>query len=294
MKERFTTHEVARILDLPEARLRSCLRAAFPSSGKPARPLEFTFQDLLLLKTTKGLLDARVSVSRIRRILISLKRQLPEDPQLGSVTIYADGRRVVVWDGTVRWHPDSGQFLFDFEPRQMAKHIALKNPARKSPPSGLTAEQWFDLASELEKNSPEEACQAYHQALQLDSSLVAAHINLGRLHHSSGRLEEAEACYRVALHYDPDEILAHFNLGVLLEDKAQPAAAIAAYREALVRDASMVDAHYNLALLYEAQGRRSEAIRHLRSAQKLGQCRKSQSPTKRTSPPRRPSPFRLA
>ena len=57
----FTTGEVAKILDLPGARVRSFVRAGFlaPSRGQ-RKQLEFTFQDLLLLKTAKGLLSSRV------------------------------------------------------------------------------------------------------------------------------------------------------------------------------------------------------------------------------------------
>jgi hypothetical protein len=29
--------------------------------------------------------------------------------------VYADGSRVVAWDGASRWQPESGQFLFNFE-----------------------------------------------------------------------------------------------------------------------------------------------------------------------------------
>ena len=90
MRTHFTTGEVARILDVSVARFRSCLRASLLSGGR-----HFTFQDLLLLKTTKGLLDAQVPIARIRKMLHSLKRQLPEDQQIWNVTIYADGRRVV-------------------------------------------------------------------------------------------------------------------------------------------------------------------------------------------------------
>ena len=270
MTGHFTTREVAKILDLPESRVRSCVRAGFLSPIRsPGRQHQFTFQDLLLLKTTKGLLDARVPLKRIRRILHSLKRQLPHDQQLSSLTIYADGHRVVVWDGTARWQPDSGQFLFNFEAQAVAEQVDLPMAVPEPAPSALTAEQWFDLASELEKHSPEEARRAYHQALELDPSLAAAHINLGRLYHEAKQLGPAEAHYRAAIRHAPDDALAHFNLGVLLEESKRPEESISAYRQALAHDPNFADAHYNLALLFEARGRRSDAITHFRAARKL-------------------------
>jgi len=269
MKEHFTTREVAKILDLPQWRVRYSVRAGFlsPTRG-PGRQYQFAFQDLLLLKTTKGLLASRVPLRRIRNILSSLKRQLPQGQRLWNLTIYADGRRVVVWDGRVRWQPDSGQFLFNFEAQTVAERVELPVAAENTR-STLTAEQWFDLASELEKNSPEEARRAYHQALLLHPSLVAAHINLGRLYHEAGEFEPAEAHYREAILRAPRDALAHFNLGVLLGDRGRAEEAIAAYRRAVESDSTFPDAHYNLALLLEARGRRSEALRHFRSARKL-------------------------
>ena len=283
MRPHFTTREVARILDLSDARLRSCLRAALYPGGR-GKPLQFSFQDLLLLKTTKGLLDAQVPVARLRKMLHSLKRQLPEDQQLCNVTIYADGRRVIVWDGTAHWQPESGQFLFDFEPSRMARQLPLKPVV---PPAQLTAENWFDLASELEKESPQEACRAYEEALRLDPTCAAAHINLGRLYQEAKQFRRAEACYRTALRHAPEEALPRFNLGVLLEEMLDSAGAMAAYKEALARDAGFSEAHYNLALLHEAQGNKSEAIRHFRAAQKLSQP-SGESTRKPPSAPRKP------
>lgn len=274
MTECYSAREVARILKLPEDGLRRCLRAALFSSKQT---LAFSFHDLLLLKTTKGLLDARVPVARIRRILQSLKRQLPADQQLWNIRIYADGRRVVVWDAEGRWHPDSGQFLFDFEPRTVAQALpfAPSKPAEPVfggwPPgySSLTAEQWFDVAFELEEHSPEEAREAYRRAVELQPRFVAAHINLGRLYQEGHDLERAELSYRTALHHAPDDACAHFNLGVLLEECGGAAAAEEAYRQAISCDPTFQDAHYNLALLCEAQGRKTDAIRHFASAQRL-------------------------
>ncbi|HEX5528048.1 MAG TPA: MerR family transcriptional regulator, partial [Methylomirabilota bacterium] len=123
----FSTHEVAKILGLPDSKIRACARAALltPTRG-PGGRLRWSFQDLLLLKTTRGLLEARVPARRIRRMLASLRRQLPGDQALSSVSVYADGRRVVAWDGTARWQPDSGQFLFSFD----ATAVAVPDPVR--------------------------------------------------------------------------------------------------------------------------------------------------------------------
>ena len=271
----FTTREVAKIATLPDARIRSCVRAGVlsPSRGRGGQ-LEWSFQDLLLLKTTKGLLDARVPLARIRRMVASLKRQLPDDRTLSSLTIYADGRRVVAWDGTARWQPDSGQFLFNFDVQAVASVVSrperLPAPALEATAQPTrTAEQWFNLGCELDAASPEEARHAYHQALELDPAMADAHVNLGRLYHEAKQPAQAEAHYRAAAQQTSDDPVVHFNLAVLLEELGRTDEAIQAYRCALEADPDFADAHYNLGLLFDALGKRALAMTHLRAARKL-------------------------
>src|SRR5918996_4172513 len=145
-----TTGELGKILNLPGSRIRSFVRAGFLTPGRGRKKsLQFTFQDLLFLKTAKGLLDSRVPSKRIARMLSSLKRQLPDDQHLSRLKIYADGRRVVAWDGRSRWQPDSGQFLFNFDARAIVRKVKFYRPP-KPIQNSLTAEQWFTLALELE------------------------------------------------------------------------------------------------------------------------------------------------
>jgi tetratricopeptide (TPR) repeat protein len=127
----------------------------------------------------------------------------------------------------------------------------------------LSADEWCDLAMELEDGSPLEARAAYHHALDIDPAHVTARINLGRLLHAEGKLDGAEAHYREALRHDAGSALAWYNLGVLLEDRARPAEALPCYERAVRADPNLADAHYNLALLYERVGRKQDAVRHL-------------------------------
>src|SRR5262249_20044002 len=123
----FSTRDAARILEVPEPRVRSWVRSGYVrlrrGRGAPRR-LSFTFQDLLILRTVKGLLDAGVAPRRVTRLIRSLRRQLPASVPLSSLTVYADGRRVVVWDGTARWEPNSGQFQFHFAAASVAEEAS--------------------------------------------------------------------------------------------------------------------------------------------------------------------------
>ena len=263
----FTTAEVANILNLPDRRIRSFVRAGFLAPAKNKAGLQFTFRDLLFLKTAKSLLASRVPANRISRILSSLKRQLPDEQHLSSLKIYADGRRVVVWDGKAQWQPDSGQFLFNFDARSVMRTVKL--PAPKTIKPIRDARYWFDLAIEFEKTSTDEARRAYLRALELDPTLSDAHLNLGKLYHDAGMLEKCEPHYRAALKYAPAAAAPYFNLGVLFEDLKQPREAAKHYHAALERDPEFADAHYNLGLVLELLGKKKEAFGHLRTARKL-------------------------
>jgi tetratricopeptide (TPR) repeat protein len=266
----FTTSEVAKILNLRNSRIRSFVRAGFlaPARGHK-KTLQFTFQDLLFLKTAKGLLESRVPSKRILRMLSSLKRQLAKDRHLASVKIYADGDRVIALDGKTRWQPDSGQFLFNFDARSVMQRAKLSLPTPKKAKQELSAANWFNLAVELESSSIQEAQRAYHRALELEPHLAAAHLNLGKLYHDVKQARKAEAHYQAAIASAPDDPAPLFNLGVLMEDIKQPQKALAAYRAALKLDPAFGDAHYNLGLLLETLGNKSEAFSHLRAARKI-------------------------
>lgn len=264
----FSTAEVAKILNLPDHRIRSFVRAGFLApAGNKTKNQQFTFQDLLFLKTAKSLLASRVPVKSILRILSSLKRQLPDEQHLSSLKIYADGRRVVVWDGKARWQPDSGQFLFNFDARSVLR--TMKLPAPKPVKENLTAQHWFNLGTECEATSTEEAERAYLRALELDPRMSDAHLNLGKLYHDGGMLEKSEAHYRAAVECAPHDATPYFNLGVLLEDLKRPREAARCYQEALDRDSAFADAHYNLGLVLESLGNKKDAFTHLRTARKL-------------------------
>src|SRR5439155_1184394 len=214
----------------------------------------------------RGLLARKVPVTKIGRILESLRRQIGNRP-LPRLAVYADGERVVVWDGESRWQPESGQFLFNFEAGQVlqrARKIAqLPAPQPRTKLPRLSADEWCDLGIELEDGSPLEARAAYHHALDLNPLHVTARINLGRLLHGEGKLEGAESHYREALRHEPGNALAWYNLGVLLEDRGRADQALPCYEHAVHADPGLADAHYNLALLYERSGRKQDAVRHL-------------------------------
>ena len=269
----YSAAELCRILRIDDKELRSCLRAALLPASTRTRPRVYSFQNLVALRTAKGLREAGISTNRIRKVLESLKRQLGEGRAISSIKVYASGQRVVVWDGALRWQPDSGQFLLDFDATEIlpTKRLASRSRSRsQSRPAGQEqADAWFARAVELQHDSREEAERAYLQAIRLRPSFFEAHINLGLLYHQRGDLDRAEACYRRALEYRPDLALAHFNLGVILEDQHDDTGAVTAYKEAVAQDPRFKEAHCHLAELYEKLGKQRDALRHYAAAKRL-------------------------
>jgi len=296
--KRFSTKDAARILGVTEDQIRTYARLGeiVPLRG-PGGRLEFEFAHLILLRTTKGLLEAGVPARRLRRVWTSLKRQLEKDLPLTSITVFADGERAVAWDGTAAWRPDSGQFVLNFDVAEVAERaqreelepativfaegdeeeFADQGTARERglgtlvapADASFTAEQWFQLGCELEGESTLEARQAYLQTIALDPDFGDAHLNLGRLEHEAGELGKAEAHYRDAVRCSPGDPTYHFNLGVLLEDRGRSDEAALAYQRVVDADPFHADAHYNLGLLLETMGKRSDAMRHLMIARRL-------------------------
>jgi tetratricopeptide (TPR) repeat protein len=272
----YATRDVAALLGLSVAQVRSCIRDGFltPAQG-PRGEHRFSFQDLILLRTAKGLLNAKVPRRRIRLALQRLRQQLPEGRPLTGIRITAQGSQVVARDGRESWDPASGQILLDFDVAELQQEVSNWAPAvalgPESPPEELpaTASAWFERGMDLEEEDAEGAVAAYRRALALDPSAPDVWLNLGRLLHERGEVAEAEQCYREAVALQPGEPVALFDLGVALQDQERPEEAATAYERVLALDDTFADAHYNLAAVYETLGRREAAFRHLRSYKTL-------------------------
>jgi tetratricopeptide (TPR) repeat protein len=262
----YSVRDVERVLSLSRSTLRSLIRVGFvkPERG-PRRAYRFSFQDLIVLRTARTLLEARIPRGRIRRSLEALRRNLPDTLPLSGLSICAVGERVVVRDGQTHWHAESGQYLLGLEV-SMDKGVLrmIERPVKAAEvPDSQPADSSFEQAIALEQSDPQAALAVYERALEKDPDLVAAWVNRGRLLHERGELREAERVYREGLSHCGREPMVLFNLGVLLEDLGEPVAAIESYQSAVTEDPDLADGHYNLARLYESMGKPQHAIRHL-------------------------------
>ena len=268
MSESYSLRDVGRLLGLPRSIVCGLIDAGFvsPARGR-RREYRFTFQDLVVLRTAQGLVEAKLPTTRILRSLRRLRTQLPPQVPMSGLRVEAVGDAVVVSEGDAQWQPDDGQYVLRFHVESPAGRLAfLDTPAPSPAPSG---ELLFEQAAAMEKSDPAAACDLYRQAIAADPSHLAAYTNLGRLLHERRQFARAEATYREGLARCGADGTLHFNLGVLLEDLKRPREAAEMYRDALRHMPELPEAHYNLALLCEAEGREHEAIRHLAAYRKL-------------------------
>lgn len=294
----YSVQDVERVLRLSRGTIRGLIQVGFVKPSRGARrEYRFSFQDLIVLRAARALIDAKVPRRRILRALDELRRHLPEEAPLSGLSISAVGDQVVVREGHNHFQVHDGQYLLgldvevdhgelrvvEHKPRaalpSKSQAIEASTPGEVPTASGAptSGDNWFERALQLEPSDPAAALAAYERATNEDPDDVAAWTNWGRLLHEQGRLTEAESVYRRAQerakdhaqdHGESDAVLM-FNYGVLLEDLGRAEAALDAYMIAIGKDPTLADCHYNLARLYEAAGKPQHAIRHLGQYRRL-------------------------
>jgi tetratricopeptide (TPR) repeat protein len=231
----YGVRDVERLLGLARSTIRALVHAGFVTPARGARRAwQFSFQDLIVLRTAQALVAAAVPAKRITRSIRELRRRLPAEMPLSGLAICAVADRVVVKEGARRWQAESGQYLLGFEGDPAGGSLSVI-PARAA-----SLEERIDQGVEL---------------------------------HEAGRLAEAERVYREALEACGADSVLLFNLGALLADAGRKEEALQTYRQALRADPQLADCHYNVALLCEELGLPREAIRHMAQYRRLTRLR---------------------
>jgi tetratricopeptide (TPR) repeat protein len=272
----FGLKDIERTLGLSRSAVRRYVELGFVRPARTKRgALQFSFQDLIVLRTARALSQSKVPPTKIRRALQKLRRDLPEQMPLSGLQVTAEGDEVVVREGKARREVDTGQYVLAFDVAVSDGHLALldrsadTSPARALSNDDDASEDLLAEALELEATDPRAAVDAYRRALQQDPESSAAWINLGRLLHEQGKHAEAQKTYREGLSKCSTAECLYFNLGVLLEDLNQHEVAIDMYLRAVELDPDFADAHYNLARLFEQQRKPQHAIRHYANYRRL-------------------------
>jgi tetratricopeptide (TPR) repeat protein len=270
----YTTREIANLVGLAPDHVRAFARAGLLTATRDTRGwYRYSFQDVVLLRTAKGLQDAYIPPRKIWMSLRKLKHALPRGRPLSTVRVMVQDANVLIQDRESLWHSESGQLQLEFSMSDMTKEIAplvKRAVAAVTNRRDINSDDWFRMGLDLELvRDIEQAKNAYRRALSLQPDHADAHVNLGRLLQVEGRIKDAEQHYLIALELVPNHVNALFNLAQALEERKRFDDAIAAYKKALRVDPDFADAHYHLARLYEQAGHAQSALRHIARYQSL-------------------------
>jgi tetratricopeptide (TPR) repeat protein len=271
----FDSKDLKRLFGLPASQVRSLIRAGHIKPARIAGRLNYSFQDLIVLRTLGSLRAAKIPTKRINRTLREIRDSLPGELPLSGLSIVAVGDRIVVREGQALRESETGQYTLALEFVDRGGDLLMIDKRAESGAAAAgaaarveadAAHDDFERALGLEESDPAAAIALYQTSLKADPKHMEARLNLGRLLHEKGRLKEAEKVYRGSEAAEP---LLSFNLAVLLEDLERAGEAMAVYRHAIALDPALADAHFNLARLCEQAGNARDALRHLLAYRRL-------------------------
>jgi len=265
----YSTNEVSDLLGLKPHQIRRCVRISLVRPERGGRgEFRFDFQDVVLLRTVKQLLESRVSSRRASRCLLKVRERLPGMKTLSGVRVFAQGNTLVVREDNRVWDAETGQAHLDFQPDDLPGRIARMSSEALIVVRELDAydsDAWYNFGLDLEELDPTRAPEAYRRAIEVNPRNADAYVNLGRLLQLAGDLETAMQNYQQALALNDAHPLALYNLGTIYDEIDEIELAIDYYRRAT----SVPDAHYNLARICELLGDELSARRHIREYRRL-------------------------
>jgi len=281
----YSVRDVAQLFDLPERKIRYWAQTGFIRPSKRSdvssdrKRLRYSFRDLIAIKVAKELLDAGLSLQRVRRNLDALRLKLPEvDEPLARLRIRSERERVLVDDGDQHtFDAATGQCLLAFDVSSLQAQAAkvLSLPWARGDDDDddeRTAYEWFRYACVRERewngHDPEdrafsEARDAYEKALDIDPEFAAAYTNLGALHAAAGDLDAARDYFDEALRCDEEQPEAQSNLAALALRSGDFDMAIAGYQQVLRASPDYAEAHYGIARALLEVGGKGRALAHL-------------------------------
>ena len=261
----YRTRDAAEVVGLKPRAIRHYVTRGVlaPARGRHGE-YRFSFRDLVVLRTAKGLLDSDVSSRRTLAALAKLKEKVAalDGKELTAMRIFAEGDTVVVRADDGVWDAETGQGRFAFANPAAGQVRELGDGDRVGPDATVRfdSDDWYNLGLDLEEAEPARAPAAYRRAIALDPDNADAHVNLGRLFQVRGDLKRAKRHYQRALRAAPAHQLAFYNLGTVFDELDELDTALDYYHQA----PNVPDAHYNQARIFEMRGDQLAFARHMR------------------------------
>src|SRR5258708_22977562 len=121
-----STEDGQTILGLTAKQLEYWDRLRLVSPRKEQGSRFYDFRDLIGLRTVKQLVEEGVPANRLRRALAALREKLAQvHAPLAELRVLSDGKGIVVERGGARMEPLSGQFVLNFETRELNERVRV-------------------------------------------------------------------------------------------------------------------------------------------------------------------------
>src|SRR5678815_4867792 len=114
----YTLADAAAVLGTSEQRVLQLVEAGLPEqAARLRRPgaRALTFQDLVLLRNAKRLVDQAIQPARVADALRRARARLPADRPVSALRLEAAGQQIVLREGKARVDTHSGQVLLDLD-----------------------------------------------------------------------------------------------------------------------------------------------------------------------------------
>ncbi len=143
VRSQFKTREVVELLDLSRRQLQYWAKTGLvePSERTPGGHHRYSFDDLVALKATKRLIDAGVSVQKIRKSVSALQALLPRVGRpLSELVLVATGDVVLVFKDDTVFEAITGQ-EWVFEVADFEREVAAYRQGLQADRQGLQADR---------------------------------------------------------------------------------------------------------------------------------------------------------
>ncbi len=272
----YTPSMLAELSGLPISMIRQLQRRQLLVPRKQVhRLLYFDFQDVLLLKIVRNMLEAGVSLNVAAKQLGQFHQRHSKRP----LNVNIDGKDVLFLTESGPVDQD-GQRLFSFvwdresEPADASSFSETNFDERTESLATLdeafhsTGFDWESLCAaawELESSGDlDGAIDVYRTALAANGPNAQICFQIAELLYRLGDRTAARERYFMAVELDEEFVEARANLGCVLAELGNDELAAAAFRGALKYHPDYAEVHYHLGMLLDRVGLPEEGEEHLR------------------------------
>src|SRR5258706_5526684 len=164
----YDTKYLERLFGLPASAVGQLTRAGHINPVRRGWRLDYSFQDLLMVRTASALRSAKMSANGINRTLQTLRATLPAGAPSNKRALSALGNQIAIREGKMLWESDSGQYVLDLDIGEEKGGLHMIPRLWSPPQSASSADDHYTRAFALEDTDPDGARAAYEACLQAD------------------------------------------------------------------------------------------------------------------------------